>query len=92
MPTATFRVLHVFVMLSHDRRTVNHFNVTAHPSAQWTAQQIVEAFPFDEAPRFLLRDRDNIYGEVFRQRVTDFGIEEVKTAPAHRGEIPSLSD
>src|SRR4029453_16346013 len=57
VPTATFRSLYCFVILSHDRRKVLHFNVTAHPTAAWTAQQIVEAFPGDTAPRFLLRDR-----------------------------------
>ena len=58
VPTATFRILFCFIVLRHDRRMVVHFNVTAHPTARWTAQQIVEAFPYDEAPRFLLRDRD----------------------------------
>jgi hypothetical protein len=51
LPTATFRILYVFIVLSHDRRYIVHFNVTAHPTAQWTAQQLVEAFPFDSAPR-----------------------------------------
>jgi hypothetical protein len=55
-----------------------HFNVTEHPTAQWTAQQIVDAFPWDTAPRYLLRDRDSIYGEVFQDRVGHMGIEEVK--------------
>lgn len=81
VPTATFRVLYVLVMLVHDRRIVKHFNVTAHPTAQWTAQQIVEAFPWEEAPKYLLRDRDSIYSTYFRRRVKDFGIEEVSTAP-----------
>jgi putative transposase len=66
VPTATFRVLYCFVVLRHDRRQVIHFNVTSHPSARWTAQQIVEAYPFDEAPRYQIRDRDNIYGDKFR--------------------------
>ena len=66
VPTATFCVLYCFMVLRHDRRQVIHFNVTAHPSAQWTAQQIVEAYPFDEAPRYQIRDRDNIYGDKFR--------------------------
>jgi putative transposase len=74
-------MLYVFVVLSLDRRRVVHFNVTAHPSSQWTAQQINEAFPFDEAPRFLQRDRDGIYGEVFQRRVESLGIEEVVSAP-----------
>ena len=60
VPTVTFRVLFVFVVLSHDRRRVVHFNVTEFPGAKWTAQQIVEAFPWDTAPRYFLRDRDSI--------------------------------
>lgn len=81
VPTATFRVLYVFVVLSLDRRRVLHFNITAHPSSQWTAQQINEAFPFDSAPKFLQRDRDGIYGEVFQQRVQSLGIEAIVSAP-----------
>ena len=69
VPTATLRVLFVFVVLAHDRRRIVHCNVTEHPTAQWTAQQLVEAFPFDSAPRYLLRDGDGIYGE----RVLPFG-------------------
>jgi len=63
--TAAFRVLFVLVVLAHHRRRVVHFNVTEHPTAVWTAQQIIEAFPEETAPRFLLRDRDQIYGEEF---------------------------
>lgn len=81
VPTATFRVLFGFVVLLHERRHVVHFNVTAHPSAQWTAQQIVEAFPEDTAPRYMIRDRDSIYGAEFVTRVKGMGIEEVVTAP-----------
>ena len=77
VPTATFRILFALVVLRHERRKVVHFNVTAHPTAEWTAQQIVEAFPDDTAPRFLIRDRDGIYGNVFQQRVENMGIEEV---------------
>jgi len=80
-PTATFRILFAFVILRHDRRHVVHFNVTAHPTAEWTAQRIVEAFPFDEAPRFLIRDRDGIYGDVFQQRVMNLGVEQVICPP-----------
>jgi hypothetical protein len=60
-----------------------HFNTTEHPTAQWTAQQIVEAFPWDTAPRYLLRDRDrdSIYGKSLHQRVKHMGIDEVKIAP-----------
>ena len=81
VPTATFRILYVFVILHHERREIVHFNVTEHPTAQWTAQQLVEAFPFDSAPRYLLRDRDSIYGGRFRNRVKSLGIDEVLTAP-----------
>jgi hypothetical protein len=77
VPTVTFNVLYCFVVLLHDRRQVVHFNVTAHPTALWTAQQINEAFPEETAPRFLLRDRDSIYVEEFRSRVAGMGIEEV---------------
>ena len=56
LPTATFRILFVFIILRHDRRRIVHFNVTEHPSAEWTAQQIVDAFPWDTAPRYLLRE------------------------------------
>jgi transposase InsO family protein len=81
VPTATFRVLFVFVMLAHERRRIVHFNITEHPTAQWTAQQIVEAFPWDTAPRYLLRDRDSIYGTACQSRVKNLGIEEIKIAP-----------
>ena len=57
VPTANFRVLYVFIVLSHNRRQVIHFNVTEHPTAQWTVQQLLEAFPFDSSPRYLLCDR-----------------------------------
>ena len=74
-------MLYVLVVLAHDRRRVVHFNVTKHPMAAWTAQQMIEAFPEETAPRFLLRDRDRIYGEEFRRRVAGMRIEEVMTAP-----------
>jgi putative transposase len=81
VPTVTFRVLFVFIILAHERRRIVHFNVTEHPTAPWTAQQMVEAFPWAEAPRYLLRDRDGIYGSDFQQRVGNMGIDEVKIAP-----------
>jgi putative transposase len=80
VPSATFRILFVFLVLRHDRRFVVHFNITANPTAEWTAQQIVEAFPYDDAPRFLLRDRDSIYGHQFKDRIKNMGIEGVVTA------------
>jgi transposase InsO family protein len=81
VPTVTSKVLFVLLILAHERRHVAHFHVTEHPTAQWTAQQVVEAFPWDKAPRYLLRDRDRIYGTVFRQRVRNIGIEEIVMAP-----------
>jgi putative transposase len=81
VPTARLRVLFILVVLAHDRRRVVHFNVTEHPTAQWTAQQIVEAFPDESAPAYLLRDRDRVYGQTFRHRVKGMAIEEVLTAP-----------
>jgi transposase InsO family protein len=82
VPTATFRVLFVLVVLAHNRRRIVHFNVTEHPTAQWTAQQLVEAFPFDTAPRYLIRDGDAIYGDQVRRRIVSLGIDEVVTARA----------
>ena len=81
VPTVMCKVLFVFVVLAHDRRRVVHVNVTDAPTAQWTAQQIVEAFPWETAPRYLLRDRDAVYGVVFSSRVQALGIREVKAAP-----------
>ena len=81
VPTVRCQVLFCFLVLAHDRRRVLHFNVTDHPTADWTAQQILEAFPWDTAPRYLLRDRDTIYGAAFRQRVAGLGLAEVLTAP-----------
>jgi putative transposase len=81
VPTVMFKILFVFVVLAHDRRRVVHINVTDNPTAQWTAQQIVEAFPWESAPRYLLRDRDAVYGVMFSNRVQALGIREVKAAP-----------
>jgi hypothetical protein len=81
VPTARLRVPFVLVVLAHHRRRVVHFNVAEHPTAAWTAQQIVDAFPDESAPAYLLRDRDQVYGRQFRHRVKDMAIEEVLTAP-----------
>ncbi len=81
VPTATFRVLYGFVVLLHHRRDVVHFNVTAQPTARWAAQQLIEAFPEETAPSYLVRERDSIYGHAFVSRVKGIGIEEVLTAP-----------
>ena len=81
VPTITMRVLFVFILLEHDRRKVLHFNVTEHPTADWTSQQIVEAFADRDAPRYLIHDRDGIYGNEVGRRIASLHIEEVLTAP-----------
>ncbi len=81
VPTATFRVLYVFLVLDNARRKILHFNVTESPTAKWTGQQIAEAFPWDTAPRYLIRDRDGIYGFDFTRRVSSLGIKQIITAP-----------
>jgi putative transposase len=81
VPTVTHTVLFVLLILAHERRRVVYCTIMEHPTALWTAQQVVEAFPWDEAPRYLLRDRDRISGASFRQRVQHMGIEEVLIAP-----------
>jgi len=80
VPTINFKLLFVLVVLSHDRRRIVHFNVTTSPSAAWTGQQIIEAFPWDTAPKYLLRDNDSIYGAEFTRRVNAAGIKQVRTA------------
>src|SRR6202043_2976713 len=74
VPTLTGPVLFVLVLLSHQRRRIIHVNITEHPTAVWAAQQMIEAFPENTAPRWLLRDRDAIYGEEFRRRVAHLGL------------------
>ena len=81
VPTVRLRVLFVLIVLAHHRRRVLHFNVTEHPTAAWTAQQIVDTFPDDTAPSYLLRDRDQIYGDSFQHRMKGMRICEVVTAP-----------
>ena len=81
MPTVTFQVLYVFFVLSLERRRILHVNVTAHPHAAWTAQQIVEAVGPDANVVCLIRDRDGIYGAAFNGRVRNLGIEQLRTAP-----------
>jgi putative transposase len=69
VPSIRFQVLYVFLVLAHKRRRILHFGVTAHPTAEWTAQQVREASPWDTAPRYLLRDRDRIFGSDFTNQV-----------------------
>jgi putative transposase len=90
IPTAAFNILFVLVVLSHSRRKVVHFNVSSNPTAEWTAQQIVEAFPWDTAPKYLMRDRDSIYGVFFRNRVKNMGIKEVISAPRSPWQNPFI--
>ena len=81
VPTIRFQILYVFLVLAHERRRIVHFAVTAHPTAEWTAQQIREAFPWDAAPKYLLRDRDRIFGRDFVNQVKAIGIKQVLSAP-----------
>src|SRR5215813_12298088 len=80
VPTATFRVRFVLVVLSHSRRRLVHFNVTKHPTAEWAARQLLEACG-REAPRYLIRDRDQVYGERFSRQARMLDIREVVIAP-----------
>jgi putative transposase len=81
VPTLTHKVLFVLLILAHERRCVVHVHVTEPPTAQWTAQQVIDAFPWDEGPQYLLRYRDRLYSASFRQRVRHMGIEQVVIAP-----------
>lgn len=88
VPTLHFRILYVFVVLSHARRQILHFNVSATPSASWAAQQLREAFPFTSPPRYLLRDRDSIYGLEFQRITQVLGVEELRIAPRSPWQSP----
>lgn len=81
VPTATCRLLFVFVVLAHDRRRPVHIAVTAHPTAAWTAQQLRDAFPWETAPRYLLHDRDGCYGQYVHEIASGMGIHQIVTAP-----------
>jgi hypothetical protein len=76
VPTIRFQVLYIFLVLAHDRRRILHAGVTANPTAEWTAQQLREAFPWETAPQYLLRDRDGIFGREFVSG-RDFRLSEV---------------
>jgi transposase InsO family protein len=87
-PTATFRLLYLFMVLLHQRRRVVHFGVTEHPSAGWVSKQLREAFPFETAPRYLLRDRDAVYGSRVSLTLASLGIEQVVLAPRSPWQSP----
>jgi hypothetical protein len=91
VPTIRFEVLYVVLVLAYERRRILHFHVTAHPTAEWTAQQLRNAFPWDSAPRYLLRDRDRIFGDDFTRQVQDMGMEHVLSAPRSPWQRPTLS-
>src|ERR1700688_3519278 len=82
VPTIGFDLLYAFVIVRLNRRDLVWINVTAHPTAEWVARQITEAFPWDEAPHYLIRDRDRIYGSVVTRRLRTMGIRDKPTAPA----------
>jgi transposase InsO family protein len=80
--SATFRLLYTVIILGHDRRRIIHFDVTQNPTQVWLARQMTEAFPWDDAPKYLIRDRDRIYGAVVTRRLRAMGIRDKPTAPA----------
>lgn len=90
VPTVNFKVLYVFLVLSHHRRRVLRFNVVERPSAVWTAQQLREAFAFASPPKYLPRDRDSIYGLEFWNRTRALGLEEIRIAPRSPWQSPDI--
>ena len=91
LPTATFRILFVFIVLQHERRRIVHFGVTAHPTAIWIKQQITEAFPWDTVPRYIIRDRDSAYGGAVRARSWPWTSTKSSRHPARLGRTPLWS-
>jgi putative transposase len=89
VPTATYRLLFVLVLLAHDRRRIRHVAVTGHPTAAWTAQQLREAFPWDEAPRYLLHDRDYAFDRL-GPTARRWGLRKCSRHPAHLGKKTTL--
>jgi len=77
--TLTFQTLYVFFLISHDRRRLRHFDMTTHPTAAWVWRQMIEATPWGQHPRFLIHDRDRVYGVGFATRIAGLGIESVRT-------------
>jgi transposase InsO family protein len=81
VPTLSFRLLYGFLILQHRRREILWLGVTAHPNAEWISRHITEAFGWEQAPRYIVRDRDGVYGEVFNRRVRAMGIRDRPTSP-----------
>ena len=93
VPTAFFKLLYGLVILGHQRRRLIGFGVTAHSSAEWIARQVTEAFPWDEAPRYLIRDRDGAFGPAYTRRIRAMGIRDRPTAarsPWQNGHVERL--
>jgi len=89
VPTIRFQVLYVLLMLAHDQRRIVHFGDTAHPTAEWTAQQLREAFPWESAPHHLLRDRDKIFGTEFVKQVKAWASNRCFWRPGRPGSEPT---
>ena len=81
VPTISFRLLYGLLIMGHGRRQILWFGVTAHPTAEWIANQVTEACGWEQAPRYLIRDRDGAYGEVFIRRLRSMGIRDRPTSP-----------
>jgi len=87
VPTIGFKLLYAIVIMRLDRRRLVWTNVTTNPTAEWIARQITKAFPWDQAPRYLLRDRNRSYGAIVHRRLLAMGIRDHPTAPARRGRM-----
>ncbi|HSV21972.1 MAG TPA: integrase core domain-containing protein [Xanthobacteraceae bacterium] len=90
VPTLTFECLFAFLVVGHGRRQLLWFAVTRHPTAEWLAQQIVEAFPWNTAPTYLVRDNDGIYGQTFTRRVRTMGIRDRPISPRSPWQTPYI--
>ncbi len=93
VPTIGFKLLYAFIVLGHDRRNLLHVGVTSHPTSEWTARPICEAFPWDSAPDHLIRDNDPIYGHTFKRQLAVMGIRDGPTvlrSPWQKGNVERL--
>jgi len=92
LPTVAFQILYCLVILRHGRRFWMSFGVTSNPTAEWISRQITEAFPWDHAPEYLIRDRDRSYGSVFVRRLSAMGIRDGRSPRDHPGKMLTLRD